>query len=505
MGSLALSLTGVASNWLVPQSLIQVSFAQGVLLGDPSTPKVLIMGVKSSAGSATADTQVYGPEYTSDEASVIALFGTGSAPHRAWKRFTKFCRTAPIYMLAVTESAGVQASGTITFATAATAAGSVKYTVCGELIEVAFQSGAAFDTGIAEDFKLAINAKTHLPITAARTDGVVTVTYRTKGTIGNWVRHRATITAGAGTTVAVNAATLASGATDEVYTTALATILATKYDYIVPCISPTATSNAAVALFDAQLTTQAYATSGIRQQFIGATAASLSNMSTYVVAYNNPRMQFVWQENSEFEPYELAAEFAAIRYNYETGADPGVSYDGYGSGIQDAWDVPAQYSTADRPTAVEINTALGVGATPIATDAAGNTYLVMSCTAAGADPRIRDTAKVTVSDAFAADLEARASWWARSKLADDEADGAKPYPTNVLTPTRLKDLTIVPLLRDYRDASLLVNVDGTAGSIAATATGIDPTVTTRINARIPIEVTPLNHQMQFLINEVSSG
>lgn len=506
MGTLALSLTGVAANWLVPQTLIQVSFAQGVLLGNPGQKKVLLMGVKTTAGSATADTQVYGPEYTSTEASVITLFGAGSPLHRAWKRFTKFCRTAPIYMIAVTESAGVAASDTVTFATQATAAGSVKYTIAGELIEVAFQNGDAYDTAIAEDFKDAVNAKTHLPVTASRSSGVVTLTYKVKGTIGNWLRHRATITSGAGTTVTVANAVLQSGATDEVYTTALSTILAERYHYVVPCISPTGTSNANIALIDTQFTTQAYATSGIRQQLVHCTADSLSNATTYATAYNNERFSHVWQENSELEPYEIAAEVAAIRYLYETGADPGVSYDGYGVGIGDAWDVPTQYAQGDRPTAVEVNTALSVGLTPIATDMSGNTYLVMSCTAAGADPRIRDTAKVTVADAFADDLGARyASQWARSKLADDEPEGAKPYPAIVCTPTRLKDLTIAPLLRDYRDRSLLTNVDGDSGSLESTATGIDPTIKTRINARIPIEVTPLNHQAQFLINEVSSG
>lgn len=506
MASLALSLTGVSSSWYVPQTLIQVAFAQGTLLGNPATKKVLIMGVVAGSGTATDDTLVYGPEYTSDEANVIALFGTGSPPHRAWRRFTKFCKTAAIYMIAVAESAGTAASGTITFASAATAAGSVKYTICGETIEVSFASGAAFDTGIAEDLKDAINAATHLPVTAARVDGVVTVTYRVKGTTGNWVRHRATITSGCTTTCTVNAATLASGATDETYTTALATILSEDFDYIVPALSPTSTSNANIAALITQVLVQAQATSGIRQQVITATGEDLTDATTYVTTYNKSRIQHVWQENPEFEPYELAAEVAAIRYLRETGADPGVSYDGYGPGSDDVWDIPAQYSTADRPPPTDVNTAISVGLTPIATNHAGNTYLVMSCTGAAADPRIRDTAKVTVADQFADDLAARhSSQWAQSKLADDEPEGAKPYPRNILTPTRLKDLTIFPLLRSYRDRSLLVNVDGTGGSLDSTATGIDPVVVTRINARIPINVTPLNHQAQFLINEVSSG
>lgn len=504
MATLPLSLTGVASNWVVPQTMIQVSFAQGALLANPGQTKVLLTGVKTTAGSATVGTQVYGP--LSRESDVTEYFGAGSPIHRAWLRISQVCKTAAVYAICAAESAGTAASDTITFATAATGAGSVRYTCAGETVEVAFQSGDAYDTDIAADLVTAINAQTHWPIAATRSNGVVTVTAKIKGTSGNWIRHRASITSGVGTTVAVAHSTLTSGATDESYTTLLSTILSEKFDYIVPCINPTAGSNANIAALVTQMQTQALATSNIRQQAIVCSADTLSNATTFVTAYNKPPVSVLHQKNSEWEPLEIAAHVAGIRYNEETGADPGVSYDGYGLGVNDIWAVPAQYSTSDRPSAIDINTALSVGLSPIAVNAAGKSYLVMSCTAAGADPRVRDTAKVTVAYRFASDLAARyASQWARSKLADNEPDGAKAYPSNVLTPERLATLTVYPMLRQYRDASLLVNVDGDAGSIASASVGIDPSVSTRINCKIPLNVTPLNHQAQFLINEVSSG
>ena len=506
MGTLPLSLTGVAANWSVPQTLIETSFAQGVLLGNPNTPKVLLMGPKTSSGSATADSQVYGP--LTAERDVITYFGTGSSIHRQWKAFTMVCPTAPIYGLAVTESGGTQASATITFASAATAAGKVSLYLAGKYIEVAFASGDAYDTGIAEAVKNAINADTTLAVTASRLNGVVTVQYRIKGTNGNWFRIRGSITSGCTTTCTVSAAVLGSGATDESYTTALATILASEYKYIIPAINPTTTSDARFAALSAQLVTQALPTTGIRQQCIVCTAETIGNATTFVTAYNKPRNSVLWQKNSEWEPMEVAAHMAGVRYNLETGADPGVNYDGYGNGVNDIWFVPCQYSQADQPTRVEQNTAISVGLTPIAASTAGKSYVVMSCTAAGADPRIRDTAKVTVVDRFADDLAVRySSQWQRAKLADDPTnDGAKPLLANICTPQRLKANTIVPLLLSYRDAGLLNNVDtATTGTIAKTATGIDPTVTTRINARIPLEVTPLCHQFAALVSEVSSG
>jgi hypothetical protein len=224
-----------------------------------------------------------------------------------------------------------------------------------------------------------------------------------------------------------------------------------------------------------------------------------------VIAYNKAENQILHQKNSDWEPMELAAQFAGVRYNLETGNDPGVSYDGYGLGLSDLWYAPPAYATADRPSPINVNTAISVGLTPVASSGS-KSYVVMSCTAAGADPRIRDTAKVTVCFRFADDLAARwASQWPRCKIAEDLPDGAKPYLANICTPARAKALTIVPLIRDYQDRSLLVNVDGTTGTITSTATGIDPTVLTRMNARIPLSVTPILHQFAALVTEVSSG
>ena len=503
MGTLPLALTGVATNFLVPMQLIQVQFAQGVLLGNPGVPKVLLMGVKLSGGTATADTTTY---QLGTEADVIDLFGAGSDVHVAWRTFTKVCKSADVWGIGITESGGTAASATLTFATNASAAGEAKLTMFGETISVSFASGDAFDTAIAEAMKAAINAQTHWPVSAARVGGVVTITYKTKGTNGNWARLHTSITSGAGTTLTPSASTLGSGATDEVYTTALATILGATYEYIVPCVNPTAGSDTRVSAVSDQVLTQALPTSGIRQQMLFASADSLSNATTLVTAYNKARNSCVWQKNSEWMPYQLAAHQCAVRYNRETGADPGASYDGYGLGVNDIWFVPVPYATSDYPSQANINTALAVGLTPIGVTSQRKTYCVMSCTAAGADPRIRDTCKVTVSDRFAADLAAQdASVYPQAKIMDNEPEGVRPYPAGICTPIREKDNVISPVLRRYRDAGLLTNVDGTNGSIAATATGIDPTVKTRINARIPIEVTPLRHQAQFLINEVSSG
>lgn len=510
MGTLSLTLTGVGSTWVLPQTLIQVQFAQGTLLGDATAKKVLLIGPKTTSGTATAGTAVY-PLPT--EAEAIAQFGTGSPIHRMYRRFAALCKTAPIYGICPTESVGTAASVTLTVTGTAGGAGVTDITIAGEKIGVTIASG---DTAIAHAAAIAaaINAQTHLPVTAAVGGGgsehIVTVTNRVKGTNGNWVRFRVSTTSGITTAVALSAALPVNGATDEVYTTSLATILATKYDFIVPGINPTGTSDTRYAALSTQVQTQKLPTSGIRQQTIICTGASLANATTFVTAYNKAENQVIWQENPDWEPMEVAASLAAVRYLKESSA-PWQNYDFYGLKGDDNWPVPVQYSEGDHPTKTEQNTAIGVGLTPLAVDdSKTKTYVVMSVTAAGADPRIRDTAKVAVCFQFAEDLAARyASQWSRAGVADNEPDGAiKLYGPGVCTPSRLKNLTIIPLLYQYADklpVPYLVNVEGTAGTIAGTATGIDPVVVTRINAQIPLQVTPLLHQAQFLINEVSSG
>jgi phage tail sheath gpL-like len=516
MGSLALALTGVSSTWYVPMTMIETAFAQGTLLGNPNTPKVLFTGPCSAsvnppggstvAPSATTNTVVYGPLGT--EAQVIGYFGYNSPIHLQWRAFTAICKTAPIYGMAI--AAGTTAaSDTITITNTATAAATITYICGGVKISVSVASGDTPAVQMAA-LKAAINAASYMPVFAgaitAGPPSTMPVSYFTNGTNGNFVRHHISITSGATTTISVGAACLVSGGADESYTTGLTTIAGTRYDYIVPGINPAATSDTRVAAISAQIVSQALPVTGYRQKLIVGTPASLSDATTFATAYNKPRNQFVWQKNSEVEPMILAAQMAAVRYNLETGADPGTSYDGYGSGVNDVWNVPSVYAQSDFPSSTDINTALSVGLTPIASTTASTSCVVMSTTAAGADPRIRDTAKVTVVDRFADDLQARyGSQWTRAKLSDDPVTGAKPYPANVCTPDRLKSVTIVPLVLAYRDASLLTNVEGTTGTIASIATGIDPTVLTRINARIPLYVMPLAHQFAALVSEVSSG
>ena len=62
LGLATIILTGVGANWAVPGIYTQVNFAAGPTTGAPAGQTVLIMGNRTTSGTATVDTVVYGPE-----------------------------------------------------------------------------------------------------------------------------------------------------------------------------------------------------------------------------------------------------------------------------------------------------------------------------------------------------------------------------------------------------------------------------------------------------------
>ena len=125
MATSSLALTGMPSTQPIPGDVVEVRFAQGQSSGDAGVKKVLLIGPKTSAGTLTADTEIGGPYGSSDEVSDAA--GPGSVAHRMALKFFQIAGAGgglfELYVLCPTESAGVNATGAITFATTPTGAG----------------------------------------------------------------------------------------------------------------------------------------------------------------------------------------------------------------------------------------------------------------------------------------------------------------------------------------------------------------------------------------------
>jgi phage tail sheath gpL-like len=508
MGELALTITGLSANDPVPGTYLEVLFAQGEVAGGGGVPKVLFIGPKTSGGSATTNTMVYALTSVQD---AVTYFGTGSPIHRMMKRFVEQCKTAVIYGIAPTESAGTQATGSITFATVATAAGKASVTLAGETIEIGITDNMTV-TAAATALKNEINLQTHWPVTATSSAGVTKLLARLKGTNGNMIRYRAAISSSIAMTITAAAGAMTGGATDEAYTTALTTIEPSEYYYIVPGVNVSAATSARIGAVKTAVVAQALPTVGIRQQVVcahgGTNATAISFAAATNGGANQPRVSCVWQENPEWEPMEVAAHVAGLRYAKEV-SNPVYNYDSYGLGANDMLNVPKQYSSSDWPTRSEISAAISGGLTPVAVSNGVKTYIARMCTCS-TDVRVRDSSKVTTADKFATDLTAKyASQWAGANVQDDPSNDNVQVAPTVCTPKRLKDLTIKPLYKLYAEEYGFLDSDKTMGSttgdIVACTTGIDPVNTARINARIPLHVMPLLHQFAAVVSENSAG
>jgi hypothetical protein len=111
---------GVPTNFATPGDFPD-HFGVGPGGSDPGTYAILIIGNKTSAGTGTVDTVVYGPtssQALQNETDMIALGGTGCEAHRLWLRARKVLDLAatvgvvapPVYVIFPTESAGTGVS-----------------------------------------------------------------------------------------------------------------------------------------------------------------------------------------------------------------------------------------------------------------------------------------------------------------------------------------------------------------------------------------------------------
>jgi phage tail sheath gpL-like len=190
LGLASILLVGISANFPNPGTFVQVNFAAGPTSGAPSGQTALIIGNKTSAGSATPDTAVYGPDTATPmqtESDVITIFGTGSQVHRAWRRFNRVNKTTPIYAIAAAESAGAQATGVVLVSGTATSAGNIRFFYGDEFVDTAVNVNDTATT-IGGNVATNINNNSAWGITAVNTSGSVAITAKNHGPEGNWLK-----------------------------------------------------------------------------------------------------------------------------------------------------------------------------------------------------------------------------------------------------------------------------------------------------------------------------
>jgi phage tail sheath gpL-like len=506
----SIPLVGLAANDPVPGNYIAVNFAQGPASSGTTNYSAILIGNKITTGSATVDTVVYGPDTPNQLASeedAVSLFGRGSELHLMWKAFIKVNPVTSLYAIAVTESAGAAATGTIGIVgTSVTTSGTIRTTIGTTVVETGVVVGdlnAAVCTAVAAS----INAVTDLPVTASATTNAVTLTAKNKGLRGNFIRHNAQVfpASGIGLTITPTARTaFTGGTTADSSTTALATIANSRFYYQVSAAEDATQFGALVAQTDAN----AAPTVGLRCRAFAGSIATLANTITIATGRNSARAEVIWQENSDLTPALLAANAAAIYSLFETalGAQSSLNYDGFGNDAVTSqyWHIPAPLSGA-TVSRTSIKSALLNGITPVGVVRPGATALTKRVTSrslngATADYRIRDAHKVTICDFYADDLLVKANLELGGKaIGDDVAPGQRLPGAAVVTPKTFKNL-IFKLLTEYSNKDLLQKIDEIKASVQVVR---EVSPSTRLSARIPLQPIDILDQTATNVDQVA--
>jgi phage tail sheath gpL-like len=179
------SFNSIPSNWKMPLYWIEVDPS---MAGYPTSRMIsLVVGLMNKTG-ATAIPGV--PIPVPSQADAQALFGFGSMLDGMVQFFTQNNWAQELWVLPIEPAtAGVAATGTITVATAATAAGTLPIYVAGRKVQVGVAAGEPIAT-TATNIAAAINADPSMPVEAAAATGVVTLTCKWAGVEGNEIDVR---------------------------------------------------------------------------------------------------------------------------------------------------------------------------------------------------------------------------------------------------------------------------------------------------------------------------
>lgn len=488
-----MALTSIIANSnKVPGTYLKVSLGVGARSGGDNPQHVVCLGNKMSTGSMSVET-----EYdclSEDDARTLA----GARSELFWmvRAALKANPGVNLKIMAVAESAGAKASGTITVTGTATSAGTIGVEVHGEEIQIPFSNGDA-NTAVATAINTYVGYMTDWPVTSGVSSNVVTLTAAQKGPRGNYTRFRARVIDGTGITLAVSGAALTSGATSDDPQNCLDALAGVQRRFLV---SPYQDSTN-VAKFKTHVDAEDEPLIGHRKLVVAGSLDSLANTTTLATALNFPRVQYVWQENSDVPPSMVAAAFASLRAGYES-SDAAHNYDGNV--------VPGlypHYAVADIPTASELASALNNGITPLTSTNSGEVVCVRSITtksqdgSGNPDYRVLDTHKVSVMDAIAEDWSvAFADRFAGFKASQDPADGESP-PPNVATPALVKDLAYSRL--KFFESELgyldLGSVDANVDKLVVQLSG---SVSGRFDMSAQIDVIELAHQFAADLRQI---
>lgn len=225
--------TGIPASWNLPLFWAVVDGSQAGNLND--VKRALLVGQMFSTGSAKGTAALNVPVAVGSLALAGQMFGIGSMLYRMVKAFLQVNTTQQLWCLPVAEPTGTTASGTITI-TAGTAGGLLTGYIAGQKVQLVVGSTDTAAT-IATNFAAAINAIAEMPVTAAASAAVVTVTSKWIGLTANDIGIVFNYLGTAGgesfpTGLSVQIGAMAGGTGSPTFTAAISAIQSMVYDYV---------------------------------------------------------------------------------------------------------------------------------------------------------------------------------------------------------------------------------------------------------------------------------
>src|ERR1017187_1716445 len=277
-------LHGISSN-SPPGVYVQLDFAQGAATQPTQTYTAVILA-NCTAGSiganATAGT-VFGPQTLvslQTTQNAINLFGAGSPAMLMYSAFIAQNKSNPVSVAPVALAGGGTAASQAIAITAAggssQSVGVISYSVDGKAPVQTVYGATDSATTIAANMAANINGQVNLPVTASAMTGTLTVTAKTVGLRGNFLRGFAQVNSGSGVTSSVSdPAFFTSGAGSDAagYTSVLNALAASgvRYYYLIPEAgwdSVDGYANGIITLLQEQVDSLAQPAVGLRERVV---------------------------------------------------------------------------------------------------------------------------------------------------------------------------------------------------------------------------------------------
>jgi phage tail sheath gpL-like len=504
------ALTGVDPNDPRPGNVIEIRLAQGQGSGAVGSRKIVLLAQKTSDGSETENAI---DTFVADETDAIARFGTKSEWLTMYRKYCRIDPTAEIYGIAVpAHGSGSASTVDFVFANAATAATTLVIEWAGETTEVAIANGDAA-TAIAALAEAAGDDMFEWPISFGVVSATVTATVVSPlGPRGDHTLNGLRMYFRKNVTTTVTKGSVSSGSNDDDHTTALGVLAAKNLYYQVSSKTlsgaGTSTDNG-IGEHAAQITSLALPATGIRQELHFGYVGQSSSVTTIATSLNNPRVKMWWAQGTSWTPAMVAAQCAAIAH-FKRLSVPSAPLTWYGlskRGVQEIFDIPKPWLSADLPTDSEIRSALNNGACVILWTPTGQGYIEREITTRSLNGTANDyrarSGHITPSLDYAADyISDQVGTVAQDFVSADPAEGVLPTE-NTTTPsavrgeirTAIEDLvnnaggpvldpSVIDAMKESVEVRLLVN--GTS-------------------SKMRLEAAKINDKTQYLILETSPG